>query len=34
MQFDVIIDALSLRYALQSDYGDFQSSLRYFERKK
>ncbi|WP_421855399.1 SDR family oxidoreductase [Marinomonas sp.] len=29
MQFDVIIDALSLRYALQSDYGKFQSTLRY-----
>jgi len=29
MQFDVIIDALSLRYALQSDYGKFQSTLQY-----
>jgi dTDP-4-dehydrorhamnose reductase len=29
MQFDVIIDALSLRYALQDDYYGFQSVLRY-----
>jgi dTDP-4-dehydrorhamnose reductase len=33
MQFDVIIDALSLRYALQSDYGNFQSTLRYLSEK-
>ena len=33
MQFDVIIDALSLRYALQNDYGKFQSSLRYLSEK-
>jgi dTDP-4-dehydrorhamnose reductase len=33
MQFDVIIDALSLRYALQSDYGKFQSTLRYFSEQ-
>ena len=30
MQFDVVIDALSLRYALQSDYEKFQSTLQYF----
>lgn len=33
MQFDVIIDALSLRYALQSDYGKFQSTLRYLSEQ-
>ncbi|MBJ7538330.1 sugar nucleotide-binding protein [Marinomonas transparens] len=29
MQFDVVIDALSLRYALQDDYSRFQETLRY-----
>lgn len=33
MQFDVIIDVLSLRYALQSDYGKFQSTLRYLSEQ-
>ncbi|UTV98715.1 sugar nucleotide-binding protein [Marinomonas rhizomae] len=33
MQFDVIVDALSLRYALQSDYGKFQSTLRYLSEQ-
>ena len=33
MQFDVIIDALSLRYALQNDYGKFQSTLRYLSEQ-
>lgn len=29
LQFDVAVDALSLRYALQDDHGKFQSILRY-----
>ena len=33
MQFDVVIDVLSLRYALQNDYGAFQSTLRYLSEK-
>lgn len=33
MHFDVIIDALSLRYALQNDYGKFQSALRYLSEQ-
>ena len=33
MQFDVVIDALSLRYSLQSDYGNFQSILTYLSEK-
>jgi dTDP-4-dehydrorhamnose reductase len=33
MQFDVIVDALSLRYALQSDYSKFQSTLRYLSEQ-
>ncbi|NVK73947.1 dTDP-4-dehydrorhamnose reductase [Marinomonas sp. CT5] len=34
MKFDVIIDALSLRYALQSDYSKYLSVLRYFSEQK
>ncbi len=33
MQFDVIVDVLSLRYALQSDHDVFQSSLRYLSER-
>jgi dTDP-4-dehydrorhamnose reductase len=33
MQFDVVIDALSLRHALQSDYAKFQSTLRYLSEQ-
>lgn len=33
MQFDVVIDALSLRSALQSDYAKFQSTLRYLSEQ-
>ncbi|WOD06513.1 SDR family oxidoreductase [Marinomonas sp. GJ51-6] len=33
MQFDVVIDALSLRYALQDDYSAFQSVLNYLSDK-
>ncbi|NLQ16480.1 sugar nucleotide-binding protein [Marinomonas sp. M1K-6] len=33
MSFNVIIDALSLRYALQNDYSAFQSTLQYFSEK-
>jgi len=32
-EFDVIIDALSLRYALQDDYAEFQDTLRYLNNK-
>lgn len=34
LQFDVVIDALSLRYALQDDYGKFQSTLRYLSDRE
>lgn len=33
MQFDVVIDALSLRYALQSDDEKLQATLRYFNER-
>ena len=33
MTFDVVIDALSLRHALQSDYTKFQSTLRYLSEQ-
>ncbi|RCX07527.1 SDR family oxidoreductase [Marinomonas foliarum] len=33
MQFDVVIDALSLRYALQSDDVKLQATLRYFNEQ-
>ncbi|ETX10952.1 dTDP-4-dehydrorhamnose reductase [Marinomonas ushuaiensis DSM 15871] len=34
LQFDVVIDALSLRYALQDDYGKFQSTLHYLSHRE
>lgn len=33
MQFDVIIDALSLRYSLQNDHDVFQSTLKYLSEE-